>query len=159
MEEAALDFLPRSSSPSSTLLSATITVLTLLLSLPPQCRRNLSSTSWYFTLTISFSYSDSDSELIFVFVIKQVDAFTDTPFKGNPAAVCLLEEEKDDKWLQDLAAEFNISETSYLVRINEEEETDGSLKPPKFGLRWFTPVTEVFLLPFRFNVDCFEQLL
>ncbi|XP_022992538.1 uncharacterized protein LOC111488833 [Cucurbita maxima] len=74
-----------------------------------------------------------------------VDAFTDTPFKGNPAAVCLLEEEKDDKWLQDLAAEFNISETSYLVRINEEEETDGSLKPPKFGLRWFTPVTEVDL--------------
>ncbi|XP_022953482.1 uncharacterized protein LOC111456018 isoform X3 [Cucurbita moschata] len=75
----------------------------------------------------------------------EVDAFTDTPFKGNPAAVCLLEEEKDDKWLQDLAAEFNISETSYLVRINEEEETDGSLKPPKFGLRWFTPVTEVNL--------------
>ncbi|CAI0395283.1 unnamed protein product [Linum tenue] len=36
-----------------------------------------------------------------------VDAFTDSPFKGNPAAVCLLEEERDEAWLQSLAAEFN----------------------------------------------------
>ncbi|KAF3660888.1 hypothetical protein FXO37_13168 [Capsicum annuum] len=51
-----------------------------------------------------------------------VDAFTDTAFKGNPAAVCLLEEEKDDKWLQSVAAEFNISETCYLILLNEVNE-------------------------------------
>lgn len=67
-----------------------------------------------------------------------VDAFTDTAFKGNPAAVCLLEEEKDDKWLQSVATEFNISETAYLIPLNEP--TNGN---PKFGLRWFTPVDEV----------------
>lgn len=70
-----------------------------------------------------------------------VDAFTDSAFKGNPAAVCLLDEERDEKWLQDLAAEFNIAETCFLIRINEEEQTDA----PKFSLRWFTPVTEVQL--------------
>ncbi|KAM3325954.1 hypothetical protein P3S67_001080 [Capsicum chacoense] len=51
-----------------------------------------------------------------------VDAFTDTAFKGNPAAVCLLEEEKDDKWLQSVAAEFSISETCYLILLNEVNE-------------------------------------
>ncbi|XP_038896191.1 uncharacterized isomerase BH0283-like [Benincasa hispida] len=74
-----------------------------------------------------------------------VDAFTDSPFKGNPAAVCLLEEEREKKWLKALAAEFNISQTCFLIRINDEEETDDSIKPPKFSLRWFTPVDEVEL--------------
>ncbi|GAV82729.1 PhzC-PhzF domain-containing protein/R3H-assoc domain-containing protein [Cephalotus follicularis] len=69
----------------------------------------------------------------------EVDAFTDTPFKGNPAAVCLLEEEKDEKWLQAVAAEFNISETCYLTRINIDSSN------PRFKLRWFTPVSEVDL--------------
>ncbi|OMP05007.1 Phenazine biosynthesis PhzF protein [Corchorus olitorius] len=69
-----------------------------------------------------------------------VDAFTDSAFKGNPAAVCLLEEERDEKWLQAVAAEFNISETSYLTRI-----TDSVSPYPRFRLRWFTPVTEVDL--------------
>ncbi|MFS7901850.1 putative trans-2,3-dihydro-3-hydroxyanthranilate isomerase [Helianthus anomalus] len=65
-----------------------------------------------------------------------VDAFTDTAFKGNPAAVCLLDDtEKDDKWLQSVAAEFNISETCYLTPVA------GS----RFNLRWFTPVAEVEL--------------
>lgn len=67
-----------------------------------------------------------------------VDAFTDSAFKGNPAAVCLLEEEKDDEWLQSVAAEFNISETCYLTSIH-------GTSIPRFGLRWFTPVTEVDL--------------
>ncbi|XP_009625776.1 uncharacterized protein [Nicotiana tomentosiformis] len=67
-----------------------------------------------------------------------VDAFTDAAFKGNPAAVCLLEEEKDDKWLQSVAAEFNISETCYLTPL-----TLSNVANPTFGLRWFTPVTEV----------------
>ncbi|XVE77760.1 hypothetical protein DITRI_Ditri13aG0088600 [Diplodiscus trichospermus] len=69
-----------------------------------------------------------------------VDAFTDSAFKGNPAAVCLLEEERDKKWLQAVAAEFNISETCYLTRI-----TDSNSPNPRFRLRWFTPVAEVKL--------------
>ncbi|XP_004148891.2 uncharacterized protein LOC101222982 [Cucumis sativus] len=74
-----------------------------------------------------------------------VDAFTESTFKGNPAAVCLLEEERDEKWLKDLAAEFNISQTCYLIPLNNEQQTDDSIKPPKFSLRWFTPVAEVEL--------------
>ncbi|XP_022771084.1 uncharacterized protein LOC111314216 isoform X1 [Durio zibethinus] len=69
-----------------------------------------------------------------------VDAFTDSAFKGNPAAVCLLEEERDEKWLQAVAAEFNISETCYLTRI-----TDSASPNARFRLRWFTPVAEVKL--------------
>ncbi|XP_045819156.1 uncharacterized isomerase BH0283-like [Trifolium pratense] len=67
-----------------------------------------------------------------------VDAFTDSAFKGNPAAVCLLEEEKDNQWLQSVAAEFNISETCYLTPIH-------GTSVPRFGLRWFTPAAEVKL--------------
>ena len=62
------------------------------------------------------------------------DAFTDRPFRGNPAAVCLLEEPRDDAWMQSVAAEMNLSETAFVVR-----REDG------FGLRWFTPATEVAL--------------
>ena len=64
----------------------------------------------------------------------QVDAFTAKAFSGNPAAVCLLEEEAEEKWMQSIAAEMNHSETAFLVAQN-----DG------FGLRWFTPTTEVDL--------------
>ncbi|XP_058008691.1 uncharacterized protein LOC110638946 isoform X4 [Hevea brasiliensis] len=71
-----------------------------------------------------------------------VDAFTDSAFKGNPAAVCFLEEEKDDKWLQAVAAEFNISETCYLTPINLPDTVNSN---PRFHLRWFTPVAEVKL--------------
>jgi len=45
----------------------------------------------------------------------QVDAFTDQPFAGNPAAVCLLPEAQDDKWMQAVAAEMNLSETAFLL--------------------------------------------
>ncbi|XWS31601.1 hypothetical protein CRYUN_Cryun23aG0090400 [Craigia yunnanensis] len=68
-----------------------------------------------------------------------VDAFTESAFKGNPATVCLLEEDRDDQWLQAVAAEFNLSETCYLTRSNVSSHT------PRFRLRWFTPVTEVKL--------------
>ncbi|XP_065861170.1 uncharacterized protein [Euphorbia lathyris] len=71
-----------------------------------------------------------------------VDAFTDSPFKGNPAAVCLLEEDKDEEWLQDVAAEFNISETCYLIPITSSDTVNSN---PRFRLRWFTPVAEVNL--------------
>lgn len=64
----------------------------------------------------------------------QIDAFTDTPFHGNPAAVCLLEEPKPDRWMQAVAAEMNLAETAFLLRGD-----DG------FDLRWFTPTVEVDL--------------
>ncbi|KAB1203205.1 hypothetical protein CJ030_MR8G004908 [Morella rubra] len=73
----------------------------------------------------------------------QVDAFTESAFKGNPAAVCLLEEERDEDWLQAVAAEFNISETCYLILLTGSEHLDSSI--PRFRLRWFTPVAEVKL--------------
>lgn len=66
--------------------------------------------------------------------IYQVDAFTDKLFAGNPAGVCILEEEKDDEWLQKLAREMNLSETGFLLK-----EDDG------YNLRWFTPTDEVDL--------------
>ena len=81
----------------------------------------------------------------------QVDAFTDSAFKGNPAAVCLLEEERDEDWLQALAMEFNVSQTGYLTRITKPEALDSSttILTPRFRLRWFTPVAEVSsFLPF-----------
>ena len=64
----------------------------------------------------------------------QVDAFTDTLFCGNPAAVCILEEELDERVMQNIAAENNLSETAFVVR-NED----------RYQIRWFTPVTEVEL--------------
>ncbi|CAM0880776.1 unnamed protein product [Alopecurus aequalis] len=75
-----------------------------------------------------------------------VDAFATEPFKGNPAAVCLLEEENaaaaaDERWMQSVAAEFNLSETAFLVR----DSSRPSGAAPRFHLRWFTPVTEVEL--------------
>lgn len=64
-----------------------------------------------------------------------VDAFTDDPFAGNPAAVCLLDGPADERWMQHVAAEMNLSETAFLVPIGEGE----------WALRWFTPKTEVEL--------------
>jgi PhzF family phenazine biosynthesis protein len=64
----------------------------------------------------------------------QIDAFTDRPFSGNPAAVCLLEARGDVNWLQSIAAEMNLSETAFVRRIDDGYE-----------LRWFTPAIEVEL--------------
>lgn len=64
----------------------------------------------------------------------QVDAFTERPFAGNPAAVCWLEKEADGKWMQAVAAEMNLSETAFARRIGDN-----------FELRWFTPTVEVDL--------------
>lgn len=66
--------------------------------------------------------------------IYQVDAFTNRIFHGNPAAVCILPQEIDEKWAQDMAKEMNLSETAFL-----HYEGDG------YRLRWFTPTTEVNL--------------
>lgn len=64
----------------------------------------------------------------------QIDAFTQKPFAGNPAAVCLLDDDRDAQWMQAVAAEMNLSETAFV------RPGDGS-----FGLRWFTPSIEVDL--------------
>lgn len=75
-----------------------------------------------------------------------MDAFTDTAFKGNPAVVCWLEDTvKDDKWLQSVAAEFNLPSTGYLSPI-----ADHDARKPRFNLRWFTPVSEVVIYILQF---------
>lgn len=63
-----------------------------------------------------------------------IDAFTNERFKGNPAAVCFLDEAIPDSHMQDIAAEMNLSETAFVL-------ADGS----GFSLRWFTPRAEVDL--------------
>ena len=63
-----------------------------------------------------------------------VDAFTDTVFKGNPAAVCLLDEWLSDNTLQNIAKENNLSETAFTVKNDNHYE-----------LRWFTPGGEIDL--------------
>lgn len=70
--------------------------------------------------------------------ISQVDAFTNTAYTGNPAAVCILPEARDDVWMQAVAAEMNLSETAFLVG---QEDEDGLA----YQLRWFTPKVEVAL--------------
>ncbi|MDX1414482.1 MAG: PhzF family phenazine biosynthesis protein [Candidatus Promineifilaceae bacterium] len=66
--------------------------------------------------------------------IFQVDAFTNTPFSGNPAAVCLLSEPHSAQWMQQVGAEMNLSETAFLWPVDSD-----------FSLRWFTPAAEVDL--------------
>jgi PhzF family phenazine biosynthesis protein len=58
--------------------------------------------------------------------IFHVDAFTNMPFSGNPAAVCILSEPGEESWMQKVAQEMNLSETAFLCR-----KGDG------FNLRWF----------------------
>lgn len=67
----------------------------------------------------------------------QIDAFTDQPFRGNPAAVCPLDAWLPDAVLQAIAGENNLSETAFLVP-SASPDVD-------FELRWFTPETEVDL--------------
>ena len=66
--------------------------------------------------------------------IYQVDAFASRRFSGNPAAVCPLPDWLPDQTLQAIAAENNLSETAFLVPVDDS-----------YDLRWFTPTTEVDL--------------
>lgn len=66
--------------------------------------------------------------------IFQVDAFADSPFTGNPAAVCLLESWPDDDLLQSISAENNLAETAFVIESGDFYE-----------IRWFTPTLEVDL--------------
>jgi PhzF family phenazine biosynthesis protein len=90
-----------------------------------------------------------------------VDAFTDSKFSGNPAAVCLLKNEISEELMQNIAAEMNLSETAFLRSL------DGNTIPEsqKFSLRWFTPKVEVPLCGHAtlatsavlfFELDCSE---
>jgi len=74
--------------------------------------------------------------------IFQVDSFTPAPFKGNPAAVCLLDEPADGAWMQAVASEMNLSETAF---VSPRPLGDAAGESGRFNLRWFTPVAEVDL--------------
>ena len=60
-----------------------------------------------------------------------VDAFTDTVFHGNPAAVCVTDAWLSDEAMQAIAAENNLAETAFVVKEGE-----------RYRIRWFTPMTE-----------------
>lgn len=66
--------------------------------------------------------------------IFQVDAFTEEAFKGNPAGVMFVSEEATEDWMQNIAREMNLSETAFIIPEAE-----------RFGIRFFTPTTEVAL--------------
>ena len=66
-----------------------------------------------------------------------VDAFTDRPFAGNPAAVCITIGPVDDEWMRDLAREMNLSETAFLHPLDGRDD--------RYSLRWLTPSVEVAL--------------
>ena len=66
--------------------------------------------------------------------ITQVDSFTNRPFAGNPAGVCILPKPADVGWMLNVAREMNLAETAFLVK-----QRDG------YDLRWFTPTVEVDL--------------
>jgi PhzF family phenazine biosynthesis protein len=73
--------------------------------------------------------------------IRIIDAFTDRPFAGNPAAVCLLDAADtwpDEAWMQQVAAEMHLSETAFAHPLTESADAD-------WALRWFTPEVETNL--------------
>ena len=65
-----------------------------------------------------------------------LDSFSDQPFSGNPAGVCLLENSISQELMQQIAMEMNLSETAFVERTGD---------PKVFSLRWFTPAVEVDL--------------
>ena len=67
-----------------------------------------------------------------------VNAFTDGPFTGNPAGVCVLTEDMPDSWMQSVAAQLNVSETAFI----SPPTAAGS---EVWSIRWFTPAKEVEL--------------
>ncbi|MDB4982959.1 MAG: phenazine biosynthesis protein, partial [Myxococcales bacterium] len=77
----------------------------------------------------------------------QVDAFTNRPFAGNPAAVCPLDGPLPDALMQDIAAENNLSETAFFHARGDA-----------FSLRWFTPTVEVDLCGHATLASAFVQM-
>jgi len=78
-------------------------------------------------------------EKIFI-PVYQVDAFSPIPFKGNPAAVCVLKGSLDETTMQQIAAEMNLSETAFVFPLDRNKPIEES---NTFSLRWFTPKVEV----------------
>ncbi|MGE5677980.1 MAG: PhzF family phenazine biosynthesis protein [Pseudomonadota bacterium] len=73
--------------------------------------------------------------------VYQVDAFTSHAYKGNPAAVCLVDRWLEDKAMQDIAAELNLSETTFVCPEGHGNPEEAE----KYSIRWFAPRTEVSL--------------
>src|SRR5947199_382410 len=77
--------------------------------------------------------------------VVHVDAFTDTPFRGNPAAVCVLPAPRDERWMQDVAREMNLSETAFLhgapakLPVRGVIVTSRASDPYDFASRFFAP--------------------
>jgi PhzF family phenazine biosynthesis protein len=67
-------------------------------------------------------------------IIYQVDAFTSEPFKGNPACVCILEQEPSISWMQNVAMEMNLSETAFIFPGKDLR-----------NIRFYTPEAEIEL--------------
>jgi len=76
----------------------------------------------------------SDYDAVMAQQIIMVDAFTDQPFTGNPAAVCVLDREVDERWMQQIAREINYAETAFVRKAEDH-----------YALRWFSPTVEVDL--------------
>lgn len=62
-----------------------------------------------------------------------INAFTNKPFSGNPAGVCLIDSNIDENTMQAIASELNLSETAFLYKKNEDE----------YNIRYFTPTVEI----------------
>ncbi|XP_063047139.1 phenazine biosynthesis-like domain-containing protein 1 [Engraulis encrasicolus] len=71
-----------------------------------------------------------------------MDAFTTLPFKGNPAAVCLIKAPLSEELYQKIAAEMNLPETAFVIC---KDTSDDFVTASRFSLRWFTPTNEVSL--------------
>jgi len=65
-------------------------------------------------------------------ILYHIDAFTSEAFKGNPAGVCFVEKDTSAEWMQNIAAEMNLSETAFIIPGKEVSE-----------IRYFTPAAEV----------------
>lgn len=75
--------------------------------------------------------------------IFQVDAFTDKPFSGNPAAVCVLPGPADERWMQNVAREMNLSETAFLYQQKDD-----------FVSRFFAPTVGINEDPVTGSAHC-----
>lgn len=81
--------------------------------------------------------------------ISVIDAFTDTVFKGNPAAVIILDTWLTDAQMQNIAAENNLSETAFLVNVGTNQ----------FHIRWFSPLTEIDFCGHATLASAYELLI
>ena len=84
-------------------------------------------------------YINNEAEIELRIPIYQVDAFTNEQFKGNPAGICILEQEIDDLYMQQIAEEMNLSETAFISSFDKSSISSSKV----FKLRWFTPKAEV----------------